>query len=98
MKNTGLEISIAEDELIIRVGISTLCNAIRLCPYIDNFVMDHDGDESSVVINNELLFAKAIVAALEEEEEDGSTLVHRMLDTAAEAAIDDGCEGIDFYD
>ena len=97
-KDTELEVKIENEELVIRVGISTLCTAVRQCQVIDHAVMDADGDEGAVEITDEAVFAKEILHALEQEEEDGSTPVHRMLDAAANWAIEQGCEGIEFHE
>lgn len=95
MKDRCLEVKIEDEELIIRIGISTLAGAIRLSPYIDGIVMDHDGDENVVDITDEAVFADAIREAMQIEEEDGTTPIHRMFDSAAEWAIEQGCEGIE---
>jgi len=97
-KDTELSVNIVDDELVIRVGISTLCTAVRQCEVIDHAVMDADDDESAVEITDEAVFAQAIRDALKDEEEDGSTPVHRLLDAAANEAIEQGCEGIEFRD
>lgn len=97
-KDTALSVEIENDELVIRVGISTLCKAVRQCPVIDYAVMEADGDEDAVKITDEAVFAEAIRDALHEEEEDGSTPVHRLLDAAANEAIEQDCEGIEFRD
>ena len=52
---------------------------------------------SDAEITDETVFAQAICDALEDEEEDGSTPVHRLLDAAADSAIEQGCEGIEFH-
>jgi len=36
-----------------------------------------------------------MVEALGEEDEEGATPVHRLLDRAAQVAIENGCEGVD---
>lgn len=97
-KDTELSVKIENEELVIRVGISTLCTAVRQCQAIDYAVMEADGDESAVEITDEAVFAQAILDALNDEEEDGSTPVHRLLDAAANEAIEQGCEGIEFHE
>lgn len=97
-KDTELIVNIENDELVIRVGISTLCKAVRQCQVIDYAVMEADGDEYVVEITDETVFANAILDALNDEEEDGSTPVHRLLDAAANEAIEQGCEGIEFHE
>ena len=94
-KDAELSLKIEDEELVIRIGISTLAFAATKGPYFDNIVMDHDCDEDAVKVTDEAEFAKSILAALEEEEEDGSTRVHKMLDSAAEFACEQGYEGIE---
>ena len=96
-KDSELKVEIENEELVLRVGISALCMAVRQCQIIYNAVMDANGDEAAVEITDEAVFAKEILSALMVEEEDGSTLVHQMLDSAAECAIEQGCEGIEFH-
>ncbi len=50
----------------------------------------------TVVVTDAKKFAKDFIYELEREEEDGSTPVHRLLDTAFVAAIGNGAEGVDY--
>lgn len=98
MNDQELKIEIQNDELIIRIGISTLAVAARNCQYCDAIIMDHDADEEAVKITDEKVFAESILLALKREEEDGTTLVHKMLDSATEYVVEYGENGIEIKD
>lgn len=96
-KNKHLEVKLEKDVLTISIGIEMLAFAIEAAPDLERFV--EDAEEMKYIapkITNKTEFAKAIVAALKDEEEDGSTTVHRLLDKAAEHAIEWGAEGIEY--
>lgn len=82
MKKSPLKLQIKDGELIISIGIDTLCFATQ------SEILDFK------IINN-IGFAKDILNELESEEEDGTTLVHRMLDSAANNAIENGSEFVE---
>lgn len=92
IREQGLSVAIDGDRLVISIGISALCFAATRGPYFDAIYGD---TEQEPVITDEDAFAKAIVTELRCEEEDGTTLVHRMFDKAAERAVESGCEGIE---
>lgn len=83
-------VEIKDGKLVITIGIEALVFGVTHGAYFDNLP---EGEAPEVT--DAALFAQAICDALTEEEEDGSTLVHRMLDKAAENAIEDGCDGVD---
>ena len=89
----GLEVKLSDGKLIIEIDVPTLCFAATHGPYFDDIVAAADGAE--IRITNEQEFAKAILSELRQEEEDGTTLVHIMLDKAAEQAVENGAEGIE---
>jgi hypothetical protein len=82
----GLNVIIATGRLQISVGINALCHALQYGQYFDS---------NNIKITDEALFAREVLGELLVEEEDGSTLVHRMLDKAAERAYENGAEGAD---
>ena len=49
-------------------------------------------------ITNARVFAKELVSALNDEDEQGTTLIHRMFDTAINDAIEAGAEGIEMVE
>jgi hypothetical protein len=91
--DAGLSVEIDNAVLKISIGVSVLCFAATLGPYFDRIVAEAGGAE--IRITDENSFAAAILHELRREKEDGTTLVHRMLDEAAERAVEDGAEGIE---
>lgn len=84
-----LEVEIVDGRLVISIGINVMCHAIQLGPYF--------GDDDLRITDN-LEFARSVRNRLVEEEEDGSTLIHRALNRAAQNAIESGDDGVDFDD
>lgn len=75
--------------LVVSIGEDTLLNAIRYGQYLQEVDPDN-----RMVITDKAAFLDAVIHELLDEEEDGTTLVHRCLDGAAERAIENGAEGI----
>lgn len=76
-----LNVEIKDNKLVISIGVDLLCHAEGLNLYYYK-------------ISNKIGFAKDIVNELLNEEEDGTTLVHRMFDEAANNAIENGSENV----
>ena len=84
-----LDVRIAHGQLIISVGVETLCHAVS------------EGRRygmGEINITDSHMFVSALMNELTDEEEDGSTLIHRMLDEAATKAIENGAEGAEYAD
>ena len=81
-KDKPLTVEIVDGVLNISLGIDILCLATKSEIY-DFKIVDNNGFSNDII--NELL----------SEEEDGTTLVHRMLDEAANNAIENGSEYIE---
>lgn len=88
-KDTGLTVSVENDELVIRIGISALCFAVQ---HADQNIGD-DG-ATNLRIKDEKAFAEDIVRELDDEDEEGQTVVHFLFDAAAEKAIENGSEHV----
>lgn len=84
------EVKILGGDLVISLPVDALIFGATHGRYFDNFP-----DGEAPVVSDPLLFAQAICEELMAEEEDGSTLVHLMLDKAAENAFENGCDGVD---
>lgn len=81
--NEQLKIELSKDgKLIISIDTDLLCNAIF-------------GRIEDFRIVNQHEFIKDLIQELESEEEDGTTLVHRMFDKAADSAIENGSENVE---
>jgi hypothetical protein len=81
--NKPLTVSVEDGVLRIEIGINTLAFATQM----------GDQWDADCYINDPEAFANSIEGVLCSEEEDGSTPVHRMLDSAAEDAYDGVEEG-----
>ena len=88
---TPLVVEIADDMLVIKLGIETL----RMCCDHNPAFYDGESGRQMYTVTDPKAFASEVCRMLESEEEDGSTLVTKMLDAAMEDAIDDGCEGVE---
>lgn len=87
-RKKSLEIRIDGDQLQISIGIDTLCFAVEVG-------LNADLEKVKWAITDNDLFVKSIMRRLEDEEEDGTTPIHRTLDTAARKALEQGDEGIE---
>ena len=81
MKDKPLTVEIKDGELQISIGIDTLCFAVSE-KIADFKITDNEG------------FVKDILNELENEDEEGTTEIHRLLDQAADDAVENGsCNG-----
>lgn len=79
-----LQVAAEGDEIVIRVGAGTLARAVEI--------------PTGARVTDEGAFVRSMVSALGEEAEDGTTLVHRLFDEAAEWAVDQGMDGFECVD
>lgn len=82
MRNQQMSVEIKDGRLEISIGVDLMCHAIT-----------HGPCQDALEITDNDMFAGEVLRALKYEEEDGTNPVHRMLDAAAEQAIEDGAEG-----
>lgn len=85
-----LNITIENDEIVIRIPIETLKTAFELSPHIQNYLYPDVAH-----VSNLFDFANSVVDALQHEKEDGSTFVHDAFDSAFEYMIEWGDDGIE---
>lgn len=79
------EAYIVDGQIRIGVSVANLPTIIAGSPaWSDEFVVSDVGEA-----------ARSIVRRLNEEEEDGTTLIHRAIDQAAENALEQGDDGFD---
>lgn len=86
-RDQPLTIAVENDALTIRIGAQTLLHALSGIDYLGEFEIT---DPETALID--------LVRALKCEEEDGSTPVHRMLDTAFIDAVEHGSLAVTFED
>lgn len=81
-----LKVELINGKILISIGVDALAFAIENSP-------DWDIYYSPDPLNNYKEFGESILQYLEHEEEDGTTPVHRLFDTVALEALDQGAEG-----
>lgn len=82
-----IAVKVEGDVLTISIGVGLLAFAVQ-SPDISDWPHDF-------YVSDPATFAKAVARCLEDEEEDGTTPVHQMLDAAAVAALENGCDGVE---
>ena len=93
LKDTPLELGIERNQIVIRIGISTL--AFSAHEKENNEYYEDDNRPKWRVIN-EKQFAQDVIYAMEIEKEDGSTPLTDFLDDMIEDALDEGSLGIEY--
>lgn len=83
-----LSMEIAAGKLVISIGVEALAIAIEGGPMFEEGTAVTDPD----------VFAREVLTALQDEDEEGTNLIHRAFDGAAEVAAENGAEGITFPD
>ena len=87
-RDAPLRCVIEDNQLVIRIGVATLVYAVNVG------LNDEYPEGQEPQVTDEDVFAAAILEQLEREDDEGTTCVHILLDEAAKAAIEDGCEGV----
>ena len=80
---------IAGGKLVISIGIDALAVAVEGNPLLEEGE-DFDGPK----VTNPDRFASELLGALRDEDEEGANAIHRVLDQASLAAVENGAEGI----
>ncbi len=92
-KNKQLTVEVKDGELSITIGVEVLAPALL-------YGLNYDRTEDArdfIKITDPNKFAEGVVDALKDEwEEDGVTLVHKMLNSAANLAVENATEAIVF--
>lgn len=87
MRDAPLKTEIKDGQLVISIGVNTLCYAVSVG-------RSYGMGEISIIDSD--VFAGELLQELNDESEDGSTAVHRMLDDVASQAIENGAEGAEY--
>lgn len=85
MRNAPLQTEIKDGQLVISIGVDTLCHAVSI---------GRSYGMGEITVSNNDVFANELLNELNDESEDGSTAVHRMLDDAASQAIENGADDL----
>lgn len=98
MKNRPLQVEIVDDELRISIGIETLKFAAENSPHPKLTIYDvHEAKYFFNPIKDIEKFAEDVKYTLLQEKEDGETLVHILLEQAFINTLENGSEGVEYY-
>jgi hypothetical protein len=86
----NINIEIVDGRLIVSASVGTMIQAFKYC---SNYMTQFDEQEYTI---DGPEFVQEIMGELLVEDEDGTTLIHKMFDKAAERAIENGCKGVEF--
>lgn len=95
-RTQGLRVRVVSSRLVISIGVETLAHAIETSP--DDRLSPHNDETREFehhTVTDPVMFAQEMVRALTAEEEDGTTVVYRLLDDAANNAIDNGAVSVE---
>ena len=93
-RDAPLEVELRDGRLVISIGVETLAKVVEFDPKLEHWNDDLVEPEMPEVADPDA-FAGAVAAALKDEEaDDGTTRVHRMLDSATAEVIEQGAEGV----
>lgn len=84
-------VAVEGDQLIIRITTKCLLHAVTCC---SQWPINATG--APLRIENGALLVEEIIHELQREDEQGTNAMHRMLDDAALAALDNGSEAVDY--
>lgn len=82
-------------QLSFRIGLGTLAYAFNRSDYNNPFDEPTNDFKQQFMVTNPELFAKEVCRAMNDEAEDGSTPLTRFLDSMMQAALENGCEGVE---
>lgn len=76
-------------DIVIRIDANELAQAAhaKLAETLE--------DDGGKLLITPTKFAKSVVEELTREDEDGTTVVHKMFDTAFEQVLEDGADGVE---
>lgn len=89
-----LEVTVSNKVLRISIGVDILASAFDFSEFAKQFSSDLGEEVQLFKVEDPVAFAKDVKNELEREEEDGTTPVHKLLDAACEAAVENGSEAV----
>lgn len=84
--NKELTVELKNNEIHISLGLETLAFAVQYADFLGDYAIDKENGTYKK-------FGESVLRYLEKEEEDGTTPIHRMLDSVVEEALEQGEEG-----
>ncbi len=94
-KETPLTVNLRNGELVIKIGINVIANAIARGNDFHAYAEKSGEYLRNFAIVDAAEFAKDVSIALTYEEEDGSSPISKLLDEMGQSAIDDGSTGVE---
>jgi len=92
-RNDPLKMFIEGGVLVMQIGVEVIAHAVKLNPELTEY--DEKTEQwVEPQITDADAFAASILSALKDESDDGTTLIHRALDTAAMNALECDAKGI----
>lgn len=88
-----LVIAIEGDQLVIRVGVDCLLQAI---PLADTWPTNNAGEPCKITDRDQ--FLKDLICELDRENEQGATVLHLAIDEAATEVTEQGYESVELPD
>lgn len=85
-----LSVSVQDGELVIRIGVDALAMAFAYSDWANQYDEGDDAYIRNVAITDTIRFAKDVALAMQHEEENGSSPLTDLLDSATQAAVEDG--------
>lgn len=90
-----LTVKLERGAVVIRIGAETLAHALKFADWAIRYDEVRDDYLQPYRVTDPTELAKDVIHAMLREEEDGSTPLSDFLDKMTEAAIDDGCIGVE---
>jgi phage tail tube protein FII len=87
-REEGLRVEVVDGRLEITIGVEALATAVKAAPFMEDV-------EGRYAVGNPDALAASVAHYLEDEDEEGTTRVHRAIDSAAEQALEQGLDGFD---
>lgn len=89
-KSERLQVSVEDNELVIRIGVDTLAFAFEHSDYNYKWNDDLNAFVKELQVERPGEFALDVLQELVREAEDGSTILTRLLDEACIKAVENG--------
>lgn len=87
---------IEDNKIIITIGFDALKFLAETSDKCEKYDKEFCPEGAWSKVTNKKLFSQEVLRSLQHEEEDGSTMVHRLLESAINLALDNGAEGVKF--
>jgi hypothetical protein len=90
-----LTVSVKSGRLVVAVGVEVLAHALKFADWSISFDEDKQDYLQRYRVTDATELAKDVMHAMLHEREDGSSPLSDFLDAMTQAAIEDGCIGVE---